>query len=624
MYGPDEDLFPLDEEGQKRIIEWVRRRYEDAKSAKKGHQKRWDKFYKMYRSYVKERKDGDWRSRIWIPIAFFVIETVTPRLVAQLPAFTVEPVGPEDSPAAELMETLLTWASDQSGLYLELVSALKSALMYGTGILKTSYEEKVRYDIRREPEMEEQYAEIPMMDPSTGQPMMDLDGNPMTQEVSIGAQPTGELSMVRTPYVAYSGPKAEAVDIDNFFIDPVASTVENARYVIHRVYRDRSHLQEMFEKGVYKRPPEDLWNAFLTEHAALRRQDMIGYSTSSGLSAGGDKTMIELLEVWTDKTVVTVAGAGERGGFILLRVIRNPYAHGEKPFVRIVDHLVPHEFWGIGELEPLEGLQDIMNALWNSRIDNVKLVLNTMFLAVMDYIVDPADLQVRPAGVVRVTEGVPLDQAVKPLNLGEVTGSSYEELSEAERMTEKVSGVSQLTAGTGADPSVGRTATGLTLVSETGNARFSHKVRIAELTGFRSLARQFASCLQQYTPEEMVVRIDAQAAIPPQLVVGAAPDGRSKWASITPDSIGGRFDFDVEGESSSQTESMRREQTLSLFQMLAADPYSKPLKIREDVLKVFGRKNIQDYLLTPEELQQLYAAQAAQGQEEADAEGSVQ
>lgn len=611
-YGPDEDLFPVDEEGQKKVVDWVQARYRDAKAAKQGHQTRWDKFYKMYRSYVKKRAPGDWRSRIWIPIAFFVIETVTPRLVAQLPSFTVEPVGPEDSEAADLMETLLIWASDQSGLYLELVSALKSALMYGTGILKTGYEEKVRYDIKREPEMEEQFATIPMTDPSNGgQPMVDLDGNPMTQQVSLGAQPTGQLVMTRTPYVAYSGPKAEAVDIDNFFIDPVASTIENARYVIHRVYRDRTHLQEMFERGVYKRPPEDIWNAFLTEHATLKRLDSIGRSASAGLSAGGDKSMIELLEIWTDKTVVTVAGNGERGGFILLRVIRNPYAHGEKPFVRIVDHLVPHEFWGIGELEPLEGLQDIMNALWNSRIDNVKLVLNTMFLAVMDFIVDPADLQVRPAGVVRVTEGVPLDQAVKPLNLGEVTGSSYEELGEAERMTEKVSGVSQLTAGTGSDPALGRTATGLALVSETGNARFSHKVRIAELTGFRSLARQFASCLQQYTPPEMVIRIKGEV-------------GQMGWATITPDSIGGRFDFDVEGESSSQTESMRREQTLSLFQMLAADPYAKPLKIREDVLKVFGRKNIQDYLLTPQELQQLYAAQAAQQQQEATSEGPVQ
>jgi hypothetical protein len=595
----DEDLFPEDDEGQRRIIRFVEQRYKDAKASKQGHQDRWDEFYKMYRSYVKKRSPGDWRARLWIPIAFFVIETVTPRLVAQLPEFTVVPVGPEDAPGAELMETLLEWASDQSGLFLELVKSLKSALMYGTGIMKTGYTEITRYDIRREPEMQEQYTTIPMMD-ENGQ-MADIDGNPMTQEVPMGAQPTGKTTMTRTPYVAYSGPKAEAVDIDNFFVDPVADSIENARYVIHRVYRDRAHLEEMFTKGIYKKPPDEVFNAFLTQHASLRRQDSVGLSGSAGLSAAGgtDKTMIELLELWTDKTIVTVAGSGEGGGFILLRVERNPYAHGEKPFIRIVDHLVPHEFWGIGELEPLEGLQSVMNNLWNSRIDNVKLVMNTMFLASMQYIEDPSDLQVRPAGVVRVTDGIPLDQAVKPLEMGEVTQSSYNEIAEAERMTEKVSGVSQLTAGTASpEGGVGRTATGLTLMSETGNARFSHKVLIAEMTGFKSLARQFASCIQQYAPEEQVIRLAGQV-------------GQERWKTVTADSIGGRFDFDVEGESSSQTESMRREQTLSLFQMLAGDPYTKPLKIREDVLKVFGRKNVQDYILTPEELAQLMAAQAA-------------
>ena len=592
-----EDLFPEDEEGQRRVTDWVDRAFRNARDSKRGHQERWDKFYKMYRSYVAKRSKGDWRSRVWIPIAFFVIETVTPRLVAQLPEFTVNPVGPEDEPGSKLMETLLEWASDKSDLYLELVKALKSSLLYGTGILKTSYLEQIRYDIRREPVMAEQTAEMPMMDENG--PMSDIDGNPLMQQVPMGSSPTGEMTMTRTPYVAYSGPTAEAVDIDNFFVDPVADSIENARYVIHRVYRDRSHLDEMFSKGIYKRPSEEVWNTFLVEHASLRRQDMVGLNASAGVDdrSGGDKSLIELLEVWTDKTVVVVAGSGERGSYVLLRVERNPYAHGEKPFVRIVDHLVPHEFWGIGELEPLEGLQDIMNKLWNSRIDNVKLVLNTMFLAVMDYIVDPADLQVRPAGVIRVTEGVPLDQAVKPLELGEVTQSSYNETQEIERMTEKVSGVSQLTAGTDASPALGRTATGLTLVSEQGNTRFAHKVRIAELTGFKHLARQYASMIQQYAPEEQVIRIAGQV-------------GQMQWQTITADSIGGRFDFDVEGESSTQTESMRREQTLSLFQMLAADPYTKPLRMREDLIKTFGRKNVQDYLLSPEELQQLYDAQA--------------
>jgi len=580
-----DDLYPQDEEGQKKIVDEVQRYFTQARDAKQGHVQRWEKYYKMYRSYVKKRSKGDWRSRVWMPIAFYVIETITPRLVAQLPSFIVKPVGPEDVYGAEYMEDLLEWAADQSDMYLELVKALKSSLLYGTGILKTSFTETKRFQITRQPVM----VEGPPMEQPTGE--NDIDGNPITQQIPGGQVPSpdGAVETLRQEYVSYAGPIAEAVDIVNFFVDPVADSIESARYVIHRVYRDKAHLEDFFNRGIYKKPPEEIWKTFLQEHSSLQRQALIGLGPGGGLDQ--DTNLIPLLELWTDGMIVTVAGDEHTTG-VLLRAEKNPYMHGEKPFVRIVDHLVPHEFWGIGELEPLEGLQDTLNAIWNSRIDNVKLNLNSMFLAVMDYMVDPSDLQMGPSKVIRVREGVPLDQAVKRLELGDVTSSSYTEAQEVERMTEKASGVSPYTSGTEGSQAYNRTATGVALISEQGNTRFSHKVKIAELTGFRRLGRQYGMLLQQFAPPEMVVRMQG-------------PIGGYFFQQLPYDAITGRFDYDIEAESSTQTESIRREQTLSLFQMLAADPYIKPLKIREDVIKEMGRKNVQDYLLTPEELAQM-------------------
>lgn len=583
-----EDLFPTDDEGQKELVQWVNHRFIESKNAKAQHQERWDKFYKMYRSYVKKRAAGDWRSRVWMPIAFYIIESITPRLVAQLPKFTVQPVGPEDAVGAQELEDLLAWAADKSDLYLELVKALKSSLMYGTGILKTLYDEKTAYQIKREQMMQVDTAGAPMG--------TDLDGQPIMQQVNTGQSPTGEVRVTRTPYLAYQGPVAEAVDISNFYVDPMADSMDAARYVIQRVFRDREHMEKMFEQGVYKKPPEDIWQTFLTNSPAIRRQASVDLGGGNGPTSQ-DRMLYQLFECWTDEKVVTTAGSGDYGG-ILLRAERNPFAHGEKPFVRIVDHLVPHEFWGIGELEPLEGLQDVLNGLWNSRIDNVKLVLNSMFIAVQDYMVDMADLQVRPGGVIRVREGIPMDQAVSRFELGEITQSAYTEAGEIERMTEKVTGVSAYTGGSSDTGSLNRTATGVAMITEQGGNRFAHKTRIAELTGFRRLGRHFGSILQQFMPETMVLRMEG-------------PAGAQQWQTITADSIGGRFDYDIEAESSTQTESVRREQALSLFQMLAADPYSKPLKIREDVLRTFGKKDIQDYILTEQELGMMQQAQAA-------------
>jgi len=629
LYGEDEDLYPSDEDDQKKAVAWVQQRFQQAEGARKPSEERWLRYYKAFRSYVAPRKAGQWQSQAWMPISFYVIETILPRLAAQLPSAVVNPVGPTDVNPAKTMEEVLHWAEDKSELYIEQIKAVKSSLLYGTGILKIGYGEKKGYNIVDEPIMQETTTDV-----ATGE---DVDGAPIMQTVQTGVEPVldedgqPKTETVRTEYFTYQGPIAEAVDIENFFPDPIASDIADARYVIHRVYRDRRHLEKMFKAGTYKRPPEDKWESYVTEFASLKRQSEIGAVGDS--LPDRERDLFPLLELWTDDFCVTVLG--ERGDGILLRAQRNPYAHGEKPFVKIVDHIVPHEFWGIGELEPLEGIQDTLNAMWNARIDNVKLSLNKMFAVVMDYMVDPNDLVVRPGGVVRMREGLPLQQVFSPIDLGDVTSEAYTEVQELEREAEKASGVSPYQTGQDS-PAYNRTATGVALISEQGNTRFSFKVSLAEHTGYKRLVRQYASILQQFIPEDLVIRLkdtpdmvdapaDPMTGMPmidpmtgmPQKV----PDPTGGWQAITPDSIGGRFDFDIEAESSAQTVSVRREQTLSLAGQLMADPYMKPRPIREDLLKEFGRKNPEEYLYSDMEIQMMQMA-ASQEQAAASEEAS--
>ena len=608
LKSESEDLYPTDEQEQAKITAWVQNRFIQAESARKPHEERWLRYYKAYRSYVAPRRPGEWRSNVWMPISFYVIETILPRLAAQLPSAVVNPVGPEDVHPAETMEELLHWAEDKSELWMEQVKSVKDSLIYGTGVMKITYGEKTGYNIREEPQMEESTFEQP-----TGE--VDMDGNPITQTVAAPPTPVMDengqpvTETVRTPYFTYQGPIAEAVDIDDFFPDPIASDIADARYVIHRVYRDRAHLEKMYKQGEYKRPPDDLWETYLTEFASLRRQSEIGLS-NEGIPQR-ERDLFPLLELWTDNFVITILG--ERGQGILLRAIRNPFAHGEKPFVKIVDHVVPHEFWGTGELEPLEGIQSALNSLWNARIDNVKLALNKMFAVVMDYMMDPNDLVIRPGGVIRMREGLPLNQVFSEVQMGDVTSSSYEEVQELERESEKAVGVSPYQTGQ-ESPAYNRTATGVALISEQGNTRFSFKVTMAEHTGYKRLMRQYASILQQFVPADLVIRIEGGT---PDMVPGIdpatgqpamMPDPLHGWQQITPDSISGRFDFDIEAESSSQTISVRREQTLSLAAQMMQDPYMRPRPIREDLLKEFGRKNPEEYLYSDQEIQMMQQA----------------
>lgn len=659
-----EDLFPADDADQKRIVSWVQRKFILAEMARQPQEDRWLNYYKGYRSFISAKKPGMWRSQVWMPISFYVIETILPRLAASLPSAKVEPVGPGDTLPAATMEEVIHWAEDVSELYIEQVKAVKSSLIYGTGILKVGLGQKKGYNIKTEPVMQQTTMSV-----ATGQ--TDLNGDPMMQEVPGKPQPvvdpaTGQpqTTTTREEYLLYEGPIAEAVDIENFFPDPMCSDVDDARFVIHRVYRDAQHIKEKIADGTYKVPDPQDWRRFLDNRATsavLTRLSEIERG-SQQTEEGSDKDLFPLLEFWTKQFVITVAG--ERGEGILLRAERNPYAHGEIPFIRVVDHIVPHEFWGIGELEPLEGIQDVLNAIWNSRIDNVKLALNKMFAVVEDAMVNPNDLVLRPGGVIRLREGLPIQQVFQELQLGDVTQSAYTEAAEIEREGEKVTGVSPYQTGQDS-PAYNRTATGVALISEQGNTRFSFKVTLAEHTGYKRLARMYASVLQQFCPADLIVKLESSAAqslldaklqqaamqgmpvpqkdpmsgqymmqagpaqpgavdpatgqpaapammpIPPEQMMQAfGVDPTNGWAQVSQDGITGRFRFDIEAESSAQTLSTRREQTLSLAQTAMADPYFKPRKIREDLLKEFGRKNVDEYLYSDIEIQMMQQQQA--------------
>ena len=237
----------------------------------------------------------------------------------------------------------------------------------------------------------------------------------------------------------------------------------------------------------------------------------------------------------------------------VVRCDHNPFEHGEKPFIRIVDYFQEGEFWGIGEIEPLEGLQDLENALWNQRVDNVRLVLNKMLAFDPDNIHDLRDLQIRPGGTIRVrSRDIPAREVLQAIDIPDVTSSSYTEAAEIERMTEKVSGVSAYTTGTDS-PTMNQTATGVSLITEQSNTRFSLKVKMAELTGLGVIARQYGSILQQFMPQTQAIRI-------------LNDDGVKQWVSIDAESLQGGFDFFIEAESSTITESVRKEQSMSLMQ----------------------------------------------------------
>jgi hypothetical protein len=594
-----ESLYPSSDDAHAKLLRFWTKAFLAADDAKKPYEENWDVYYQLRRSHLPERQPGDWHSKVFIPLVFFTIQTILPRLVASLPRGVVHPVGPEDASGASAMEELLEWAADQSDLMLQLVIAYDSALTYGTGILKTRPMKRSKKRKVKTPEMEafSVLVPTPVIDPDTGEPMRNLDtGQPMIEDVDtpFGERPvidqvTGEpkVRSEEQEAIGYVGPVATAVDIYNIFPAPEAENVEDARYIIHRRWADAEEVKRLVKDGTYHLPEgmslEQMWSR-LEDPKDKRLQEV-------GLGAGRPDDSEHVAEVWecwrrSDNTVCTILNQKA-----IVRNVENPFDHGEFPFIRILDHLNPHEFFGTGEVEHLEGIQDAVNAVWNQRIDNERLLLNAMFIYDRNAIKNTNELVSRPGGGIAVDNehGQPLDQVVQRLEFGDVNGSAYEEVASLIDMSEKISGANGFTAGGDPAESMNQTATGAAIITEQGNTRFTMKAKLAELTGLRALFRQYASLLQQFTPPDMTMRI-------------IGDDGSIDFQPIDVAALEGAFDIDIEAESSTQTESMRKDQSMSLLQigaqMARADgsPVFNIDALAEDFLRAWQKKDVARYI----------------------------
>jgi len=584
--------FPADKAQHDALLAWAVGAFAEADAARKDREARWRRAYKLRRSY-NPRQKGRWQSNIFLPVIFTTIETVKARVTAQLPTFIVNPVSEDDVAPAEAMEKLLRWAADMSKLQMELVTAWAQALTYGTGIIKVYHDRRTEVRIRQVPKMREVSQTVlePELD-AGGRPLLDLDQQPlMASRTELVTEPVVDeqgqqvFEEQRSEIVVYEGPCAEAINIFNFWVAPEAGSIEDARYVIERRFRDDRYVTEQIRAGVWKMPasmpdPSALWTGQIDP--ALERPADVGLSTSDTPM----RHKVEVWEIWTGTAFMTVLGRQA-----VVRVAPNGYQHQQKPYVRIVDYMNEHEVWGSGEVEQLEGIQDGVNALSNQRIDNVRLVQNRPWIVDPAYLHDRRQLVSRPGQViaVRTSEtGLAPRDMVTPVDVPDVTPSAYTEVATLLDFAERVSAVSAFQLGIGSD-SMNNTATGVAIVSEQGSARFSYKVRLAEIIGMAPLARMYGSILQQFSPPEQAIRVMGER-------------GQWTWQQITADELQGALDYDIEAESSTQTETVRKEQAMTLLQALTAivDPATgmpliNPRTAVENVLKAWGIKNMDQW-----------------------------
>lgn len=546
-------MFDWEKADEGQVLNKVVTDYNEAEQSRGTREGKWQIWYKLYRSYAEKRDTGDKRANLFIPYVYSIVETVVPRLIATVfssrPYIGVLPVKEEAIENAKDMENLIDYQLTQKiGIIGVATSWFKEALIYGTSILKVGWE----------------YEEDEVW---VDEPLIELFGFP------VGSRRVKKVQPVK------DDPLVEHIDLWDFYIDPRAKDIDEADYCIHKVFRDVRYLKRMEEQGLYKNIDEVV--KVNKEGAGSWYEEGVGTTAfetgmNSRLGLIGMQSIdkpsskIEILEYWTDDRVIAVANRS-----VVIRNDENPYHHRKKPFVRLVDVLVPHEFYGIGEIEPIEDLQYELNSLRNQRMDNINILINRMWKVIRGADIDAKQLVSRPGGIIEVDD---MDD-VQEIQMTDTSGNAIENVIEmVRRDMDNADGVYDYARGETTDRR--ETATTASLLSQAANERFNLKVKLIEDLGMRRLGVLLTQLNQQYIDTEKAIRILGQ-------------DGMDFY-TLSPENIRGQFDIMPLGSSVEPitNKENKLQSYINLYTILKDSPYVNHPEIIKKILEAADIKDL--------------------------------
>jgi hypothetical protein len=187
---------------------------------------------------------------------------------------------------------------------------------------------------------------------------------------------------------------------------------------------------------------------------------------------------------------------------IVLQDVENPYKHGHKPYVRFVDTVLPRQFWGEGEAEPLMDIQRVINKIMSVILDYMNLMGNPVWVIESGSGVDSEQITNQCGLIIETAEGKsgtvrreippPLPQYIQEL---------YQTML---NMANMISGVGELSNG--ARPIGITAAAAIETLQEASQTRIRQKARNME-TALSQMGYLIVSLMMQFYRTPRVAKI---------------------------------------------------------------------------------------------------------------------
>jgi len=317
----------------------------------------WEKSRKQWEAERHDRTEGDWQSDHVVPLTTAVIETALAEMVDQNGEPLILPRNQEDVPRATVMKHIYEYTWDVADSDIAVEDVEKEALTVGTAIAQEYYfkDRRLIRSTRLDEKGDETYVEEEVFD--------------------------------------FEGCYLEMVPIEEFFPDETARYIgvgpRAARDCIRRFIMNIEDAKAFFAGSV--------WDPLGNMQYVMPGGDTNYYEYYKPPQGIDHSNQVEVLWYWSKKPLDAMHIVIND---VVVRMGPNIYKHKQLPFGRLVDVKRPKSFYGKGEAELLESINDEENTMRRMVIDRNHLDIDKMFFIDQNTSVNEEDLIARPHGLI--------------------------------------------------------------------------------------------------------------------------------------------------------------------------------------------------------------------------------
>jgi hypothetical protein len=475
--GSDEVYQPTDDE--KKTLKLVERLFEKAKRHRALYDEKWLDFYRMFRGKQWKEQRPSFRHSEVVNLIFRSIQSTVPIQVDTRPRFEFLPEEPSDMELAKIVNQVAEsdWTRNNWGE--QLLEVVYDSNFYGTGLSKMVVKE-VKGEIK--PIYES-------IDPLYCYP--DPDARDVNKDCGffLYAFPT-DVKKIKHDYPD----KKKFIKPDIVDLNKGAKT-DLGQVKFRSPSDNRTVLENTNNADIVDKEKGLLITCWIAPEYLLDEYDEKEKKTLDP-ETGLEKSEWEQVAKYPNGRKIVICSG------VVLEDEENGYDDAEIPYQRYVNYMLPREFWGMSEVEQLEGPQRVFNKMVSFALDVMTLMGNPIWKVPTASGIDVENLTNRPGMVLEYDGGADGEPKRE-----EGTQLQPYVLQMIDRMAEwfdSVSGAQDVSRGV--QPAGITAASAISSLQEAAQTRIRQKTRNMDYY-LQNLGTQWVSRLFQFRTAPEIYRI---------------------------------------------------------------------------------------------------------------------